>query len=534
MSTTVNVLSFGPLEPSASRLLERARAQAGYSQTLDIIHIMLAALSTEESGDDAIETTPACLLMRQVTRPEQLRPLLAVELSLHADATSPLDGVSPALRRCMGVWREMVTTRDMRPTDALILWAVLSDDNTVSRLLSALNVDLPLALRQLESLLQSDAPPDLEEDRMGRRIAPTELDEEEKEEYEEASEQTHIVKPSHEAHAAGKHAVLMNNVLNVLGSLRPPDIAVLVGRNGTPLDTVKHVLAERLAGNEAFTGQRERLSRFRAVHRLNVASVLGLAAIPDEPEPQGVLEMAMAQAVEDQAVLVLENLEALGQEGEAEAAMLGQLALPGDALILGIYELADRGEIGVEQALKLKSIRQITSHDYSPERTKELIFEYYVPEWEADGYMFTPDAFDLVIALEPGAWIESRRKTLPYLAIGLGNDAIQSVRDGAPLIKEMAQMALDALAALKQEAATTDERIRDQFTDTLELARQDIETLRADPQPRLDHGRYVITRPHLVTQLICPNDSEFHFPGHVPAQQRLYRLDDLPPLHRLQ
>lgn len=532
MSAAVNVSSFGPLEPSASRLLERSRAITGFNQALDIIHVTLAALNTDESDPDTAETTPACALLRQVARVEQLRPLLTVELSLHADGTTPLDGISAPLRRCMGIWRQVMATRDIRPTDALVLWAILSDDNTVSRLMGALQVDLPLMLRQLEALFQSDALPDVEEERMAPRIAPTGLDEEEIEEYEEASEQTHIVKPSPDSREVGKHAVLMSNVLNVLGSLRPPDIAVLVGRNGTPLDDVKYVLADRLAGNEAFTGQRERLSHYRAVHRLNVASVLGLADIPDEPEPQGVLEMAMAQAVEDQAVLVLENLEALGQEGEAEAAMLGQLSLPGDALILGIYELADRGEVGVEQALKMKNIRQISSREYSAEQTKSLIFEYYAPEWEADGYTFTPDAFDSVIALEPGAWIEARRKTLPYLAVGLGNDAIQTLRDGAPLIKEMAQMALDALVKLKQEAATTDERIRDQFTDVLEQARQDIEALRADPQPRLDHGRYVVTRAHLTMQLICPNDSEFHYPGHLPPQQRLYRLDDLPSLQR--
>jgi len=29
-------------------------------------------------------------------------------------------------------------------------------------------------------------------------------------------------------------------------------------------------------------------------------------------------------------------------------------------------------------------------------------------------------------------------------------------------------------------------------------------------------------------QLICPNDSEFHYPGHAPEQLTAHRQDDLP------
>jgi hypothetical protein len=32
-----------------------------------------------------------------------------------------------------------------------------------------------------------------------------------------------------------------------------------------------------------------------------------------------------------------------------------------------------------------------------------------------------------------------------------------------------------------------------------------------------------------TTQLICPNASEFHYPGHAPKHLIRHRLDDIPP-----
>lgn len=415
-------------------------------------------------------------------------------------------------------------------TDAVVLWAILVDDNVVSHLFDALHIDRAAVIRQLEGLFRSVSPePELEEGRLDPRVAPESLDEEEQEAFQEAVELTYVVRPSPGLWHKGMHALLMSNVLNVLGSMIQPEIAVLGGHNGTPLDTVPQVLADRLASGEPFTGQRARLSRHRAVHRLDLESVCGLADIPDEPEPHEVLEQKLAQSVEDRAVLVLDHMEVLGQDGDTERSLLGRLASPGAALVLGLYEMADRAEVGMEAALKLHNMRQIAAHAYSPAQTKALLFDFYVPQWEEQGYVFLPDAFDSVIALEQGAWIESRRKALPYLIVGLAHDIIETVKDGAPLIKETAQAALDALDGLQQEWATTDERMRDQYHDTLDAARSSIAELLANPQVRFDHGKVVITRAHLAAQLICPNESEFHYPGHVPPQLRLRRLDDLAP-----
>jgi hypothetical protein len=159
-----------------------------------------------------------------------------------------------------------------------------------------------------------------------------------------------------------------------------------------------------------------------------------------------------------------------------------------------------------------------------------LVRNYYLPHW-VDRYSidFTEDAFDHIIALEPGAWINARRKTLPYLVVGLARDALQTVLGGEALIRDTAVMALDALEKLREEWATTEPRIRQQFEPVLDEAHDEITALIERPMPATDgQGNRVLTRAHVTAQLICPNDSEFHYPGHAPESLASHLQDDLP------
>jgi hypothetical protein len=524
-----NTDAFGAMEASARRLMTRARELTSIGQALDVLHVILAALPAE--GDEAVTSSLVLsALQARIERPELLRTLLSVELRLHGEAASEPGAVTEALRRCASLWRHASAERNVRITDAVVLWGVLSDDNAATHVLQELGVDRTALLHELEETFQEVVPPHgAEWHPQSRRVVPLSVPADKVAAYKLAADLTHIVRPTKGLRYVGMHAVLMSTVLNVLGSCEPPQIVVLAGRNGTPLHETTLVLADRLASGELFTGQRERLRHAHAVHILNIETVAQLADMEDEPDPQDVLEMAMQQAVEDQAVLVLDRLEDLKDTDAEERSLRAQLSDPGDTLVLGLYELSDRGEVGVEEALGLHNVRQIAARPYSAERTKALIFEYYVPEWQTQGFTFTEDAFDSVIALEPGAWIELKRKTLPYLAVGLARDVMETIKGGTPLIRDTARMALDALTALRQERATTDERIRDQFSEVLHQAREDIEALIAQPNVKVENGLCVITRAHLIAQLICPNDSEFHYPGHAPAEARHYNLEDLPP-----
>jgi hypothetical protein len=528
--STVSVSSFGSLEPSAQRLIESARALVSPGQDLDVLHVLLASIpadAPDASGSEAIDGSVVAALLTKAVDLNLVRALVRVELKLHAGQNSSA-GITDALLRAANFWRNVSIRSNARVTDAVVMWGVLADDNIASHILHEAHADLSALLHDLERHFDLILPNlGRQEYKIGPRVVPPTIPPDKRDAYLVAAEMTRTVQPTNGFHYAGMHAILLSNTLDVLGSCSPPQFAVLEGRNGSPLRYVGQVIADRIASGEQFTEQRERLRQCRAVYLLNLESIIQLAAKPDEPDPWDVLEMTVEQADEDRAVLLLDHIELLGAHGDTERKLLAQLSDPGDTLILGLYELKERGDPGVERTLGLHDVRQILARDYTPAQTKALLFDFYVPQWETRGFTFAPDAFDAVIALEPGAWIELRRKTLPYLVVGLAADAVQMIRDGVHLIRDVAHRALDALEDLKQERATSDEHIREQFDPVLAMAREEIQSLIAEPVT-MDQSKYRVTRAHMLAQLICPNASEFHYPGHIPKELHIYPLEDLP------
>ncbi|HEV2236574.1 MAG TPA: hypothetical protein VGR57_07920, partial [Ktedonobacterales bacterium] len=347
----------------------------------------------------------------------------------------------------------------------------------------------------------------------------------------EVRNHTDIVAPSTGCRFATAHAVLMSNVLNVMGALNHSQVAVLTGRNGTPLHHVEQVLTDLLAAGTTFSDERPRLQRdFQGVYRLNLAGVINLARLPNKPKPFEVLQSTLKLATQERAILVINNLELLRAHTEVEEQLLAVLSSPEEALVLGIYEQAEYGDHGPSETLQLTNSVHITAHAASSQQTKALIQEYYLPSWtEKHKTTFADDAFEHVIALEPGAWINSQRKTLPYLVVGLASDTIQTVMGGESLVRDTATMALDALEKLHEEAATTELRTRDRFEPVLEAAHDEIAHLLQLPMPETNaSGQLVLRRAHVTAQLVCPNDSEFHYPGHAPESLGSRQQDDLP------
>lgn len=109
-----NAAFFGSLEPSAQQLIERARQKTQLGHALDILHIILAAYDSPRDGARVAEVSPACMLITQLAQPEQLGPLLLVELNMRADITAPFDGITETLRRCVGAWRQVASSRKVR------------------------------------------------------------------------------------------------------------------------------------------------------------------------------------------------------------------------------------------------------------------------------------------------------------------------------------------------------------------------------------------------------------------------------------
>lgn len=505
--------AFGKLEASAHFLLERSAELArGAGQELDTLHIMLVVLS-----EPAVAGSTAQSLATYISDDTRKACEAAIRVQLHLNgplATAPT-AVTAHLSSCIEIWNQEAQRRNLRVTEALVLWAVATRDPIVSQILRTFAVDLEGLARDLERHFEitSRLPP-LPANRGG-----------------EVRNHTEIVSPSAGCQFATAHAVLMSNTLNVLGGLNHSQIAILSGRNGTPIHHVEQVLADLFAAGTTFSEERPRLQHdYQGVYRLNLAGVLNLARLPNKPKPFEVLQAILRLAAQERAVLVINNLELLRPHTEVDEQVLAVLSNPEDALVLGIYEQAEYGDRGPSVTLRLPNSVDIVAHSTSAIQTKALVQQYYLPNWaEKHQIRFADDAFNHVIALEPGAWINSRRKTLPYLVVGLASDTIQTFNGGEPLVRDTAAMALDALEKLHDEAATTDPRTRDRFELVLEEAGDEISRLLQQPMPEPDaQGMRVLTRAHVSAQLICPNDSEFHYPGHAPESLSGQQYEDLP------
>ncbi len=512
-------LIFGPLEPSAQHLIETARALAQPGTALDSPHVLLAALTDTNGGGK-----PALLALDDVTR-ATLVGALRVQAQMSAEQNANVDAITNRLRACKNFWNDEAPKRSLRLSDAFVVWAILIKDPLVAQVMQALAIDTNALRRDLEGrfAIIERVPPTMP--------APSRLNEREALAYAEAAEHIEIVPATPGCHFAGMHAVLLANVFDVLGSCGLSQFVVLSGQNGTPYAEMPQVIADKLASGPQFSDARARLRDKRGVLLLDLTGIVLLAELSGKPEPHDVLRMTMKRAREEHSILVLNHIEILRNHQHVERTLLAELANPGETLVLGLYETHFRGDLGAERALDMPDILSVAARKYSGEQTRAVLREFYIPRWEIErGYTFADDAFDSVIALEPGAWINLKRKTLPDLVIGLAGDTIGTAEEGAHLIKDVARMALGALTNLRKEWATTDERIRQEFEATLEQARDDITRLIDAPDPVKDsRGYLVLTRAHVIAQLICPNASEFHYPGHAPEEVVGSRYEDMPP-----
>ncbi len=504
---------FGKLEPSALFLLERSADLAqGLTQEFDTLHILLMALIEPDTAGSALQSFARYISDENRKACESA---IKVQLHLHSRPASTPDALSSNLTRCAEICNQEAQKRSLRVTEALVLWSVTTQDPIASQLLRALSIDLGGLGRDLERHFEitSKLPP-LSSGLGG-----------------EGRDHTEIISPTTGCQFANAHGVLMSNVLNVLGNLDRSQFAMLIGRNGMPIYHVGQVLADLLAADTSFSDERPRLQHnYQGVYQLNLGSLRELARIPNKPQPFEVLQAILRLAVQEHAILILKNMEILRQRTEADERLLAALSNPGETLILGLYEQAEYGDHGPNITLNLANINNITAHAYSSLQTKTLVHDYYLPHWtERYSIDFADNAFDHIMALEPGAWINTRRKTLPYLVVGLASNSLQTILGGESLVRDTAVMALDAFEKLREEWATTEPRIRHRFESVLDEAFEEISGLLQKPMPEYDNqGKQIVTRAHVTAQLICPNDSEFHYPGHAPESLVSHLQDDLP------
>ncbi|HEY7414435.1 MAG TPA: hypothetical protein VH593_04530 [Ktedonobacteraceae bacterium] len=504
---------FGPLQPSAKKLLECAERLVPAGWPFSPLHIVLAVLK-DESGD--IPSSQILNTLVDSTQLNELKGFLEYGMQ-HGEPPASQDGLTQKLHECIQVWCKTIAERNVLLTDTVVLWTIITQDSSITHMMKNYDIQPELVTGVLVGKFERD-------ERHSTVQASSHFSSEEAQAYSKAEQLVQEVSPSSDYRCEHMHSLVTDGVLDVLGKSaqsKDGEIPILVGHNGSALEEVEKALADRLAANHhPFRGVRERLQEFKAVYRLALGKIHELPK-GQKPGPSLVLEMAKRYALDKKAILLISQIELLHGHTELEKSLRAPLVDRGDCLILGVYTLDHHSDVSKQLSLGLPNARIHLVREYDAQDTLTFLEKFYFPQWELLGYTFEPGAFDLLMKLEPGAWIESRRRVLPYLTVDLAEDTIDTAEEGNEEIHLAAERALKEIQNLRtKELPDVREGVRKQFEGLIKQAEEEIKALSAKPSPREDAaGHKVLKSGHLLAEFFCPtNESEFHFPGHNPFE----------------
>ncbi len=429
---------FQSWEEATIQFIENARKKSSDAIPFSSLHIIFSALNTIPS-----EQIPDNPLRKLIDENQRIECFASIRVQLAFYEKNPAGMQNTKItEKTFEEWNTEAQKRSVKVTVPFIIWYILMHDTFIWTCFHALT-DVDLVIRMLEhrfSPLSVVTYPPIKAGsaEMGQYIESV----------------AKIILPSDERPNnfekkllyADMHAILMSNIFNVLNKLENNKIAVLTGMFGTPINNIGDTLADALKKGNFQLNNTSRLLGYTKVYQLDLIGMLNLAA--QGVNPFEILQTVFAEAKKDSAILLIKNLQILVKQPNAKQ-YIAAMETSGQ-LILGLFETGVYSNDNPSEVFGADIIDVVLARNYTDGQTKALIFEYYLPQWQnLTSYTFTSDAFDTIIALEPGAWIESRRKTLPYLAVGLGEDTIQTAQGGKSLLSETAQSALDALKNLK-------------------------------------------------------------------------------------
>ena len=523
--------AYGPYEESADDLLGRSTRLAPKPQELSPEHVLLSALPEPATGQLSLKQSPLQWLRTSEER-ERLGRLRAI---LQREIDAPVPHGSEDLIRCATTWNLTASNRGILITDALIVWAILEDDNSASQAL-----DLAFDKRALQQALEARFSP---ANQANGRALP------QRPKIQDYLEQ---VPASPEYRYAKEFTTFLDDVVTKVDSCEGSEFVVVYGERGSPLRALKHIIADSLLQPGVRT---ETLGNLGACHGVLVMSMASIYRLSVD-DTMAVLDdaLAMCRNEYDKQVLILDHLEELprhqvgayAQTVSALTERLARLDISMD-MVIGQYWLSHEEaeqdvNFDLNHVLDLPDIKPRRAKAFLALHTENALRDYFEPVWKREGFDFNDDSFTGLILLEP-AIIErgNHPKRLPFLAI----DVVQSVvgnikrRSASPdAIKTWVKsQAYNSLDTLKQIATLPipSERIGNHFASEITRARAEAERLIAKPElsrrPRNKGsgvasaaiGRdeaFVITRELLVLALLADPDITFLY----PSEEKLDRI----------
>jgi hypothetical protein len=307
-------------------ILQRAKALIQNHQLLSTQHVMLEALERpnlvgmewqlvlQELGDAHItawKTTTRGFVAQENSKQEPSR---------RADSS----GMTEQLLACQQAWNIGRDT-SAPPKDTLVVLTIIARDQQTWAAIQGAGLPLPTVIEQrLRALLSSNtAPP-----------APDNTFREDTQAHRIVNFLVRPVSPSNDRRYAQFRSPQMNHTLRRISELTQTQLVpVCVGLYGSLIDVLETILADHyVAPRIPFAGDQSALNAFDKVYKLDLASLRLQSRTDQTVRLDRVLEKAKEKAQQDNALLLIDHIELLGQT-EARAnqsvasAMQPQLGL---------------------------------------------------------------------------------------------------------------------------------------------------------------------------------------------------------------
>lgn len=423
------VASYGPFAPWARQVLHRA-CDMSAGHPLHTLHVMLAALRVswpEEETQGNTRVLESLLTVPTIRSAYESALASALTMRSNVQPSEADKNVSDALRNILIRVRVQVAP-GQHISFPVLASTILEADGDVKSVFSVVPDEVAIPINQLiEDLHWLDK----------RERAYIKFD------TVNISDLLSIVSPCDGHRHARRHNSLAGNVLRALSTRRPSELVVCAGFRGSPMSRLDHILAD-LFDEGNYLAWKDSLHHLTKVFTLNIGSLRlqGAAA-------GAMLAEAIKHAGEEGAALLLDRFELLRENNEINTAILRTLAAPTQAAVVARFWLNHAASKSPAATFPDLTLRIVESDPYSPEQTLNVIRDHY-GDFIGRGFPVEPYALETLFALEPCIYEDEYRKTLPYLAIELLKDTIETIsveRQGSTgfLFTTTAKTAVDTL-----------------------------------------------------------------------------------------
>jgi hypothetical protein len=304
----------------------------------------------------------------------------------------------------------------------------------------------------------------------------------------------------------------------------PRHVLVMVGVKGSPKRDMAKAITDYLDQPASDRPGRRNLQPYRSVYVLDCRRLDAVMSNPPGLDAAAVMARIRStiplspKTSRDRVVLVLDPVPVLLRTPETRRLWTA-LAQATDIAVLGTLDpIEDQQALSALENMSPVQVDNVVVNKTTLEDTYRILRTHWYPEWHSAGFAFENHAFDHVIALEPGARVNGSRMTLPYLAVEMGQQAINHVEDELRGDHVLVRDFASALQHIKNLLSSIE--VTSDLAAILEDAEEEITTASADIgktlslSERKSHSGQsvkILPQAYVTAQLLSMNSNSFQW-----------------------